>query len=109
MRRPLAIRVSAPGSLRDVRGLRDHILPEQGWHTAAQRYAQEPDRYYASLHRIHTWFRDLWFGVGAEADEMRARALPRIAQDPSRVPDFIASGPDTPHDETARRRPFGGD
>jgi len=67
-------------TLRDVRVLRDHILREQDWHTAAQRYAQEHDRYYASLHRIHTWFRDLWFGVGAEADEMRARALPRIAE-----------------------------
>jgi menaquinone-9 beta-reductase len=96
-------------TLRDVRVLRDHILGRRDWHTAARRYAQEHDRYYASLHRIHTWFRDLWFGAGAEANKMRARALPRIAEDPSRIPDFIAWGPEAPNDETARRRLFGGD
>jgi hypothetical protein len=84
MRPPLVIRVS------------DHILGERDWRAAARRYAQEHDRYYASLHRIHTWFRDLWFGAGAEANKMRARALPRIAEDPSRIPDFIAWGPEIP-------------
>ena len=55
------------------------------------------------LFRIHSWFRDLWFGVGADAEALRARALPRIAEDPSRAADFIALG------GPARRRMFGED
>jgi hypothetical protein len=46
--------------------LRDHLLAEQDWNAAARRYAEEHRRYYASLHRIHSWFRDLWFGAGAK-------------------------------------------
>jgi 2-polyprenyl-6-methoxyphenol hydroxylase-like FAD-dependent oxidoreductase len=94
-------------TLRDVRVLKDHLLAEQDWSTASSRYAEEHGRYYASLHRIHGWFRDLWFGAGAEADALRARALPRIAEDPTRIPDFLACGPETPSDDSARRRLFG--
>jgi len=96
-------------TLRDVRVLKNHLLAEQDWSAAAQRYAEEHSRYYASLHRIHGWFRDLWFGAGAEANALRARALPRIAEDPSRIPDFLACGPEAPSDDSARRRLFGED
>jgi 2-polyprenyl-6-methoxyphenol hydroxylase-like FAD-dependent oxidoreductase len=96
-------------TLRDVRVLKNHLLAEQDWNAAAWRYAEEHGRYYASLHRIHDWFRDLWFGAGAEADALRARALPRIAEDPTRIPDFLACGPEAPSDDSARRRLFGED
>ena len=96
-------------TLRDVRVLKDHLLAEQDWTAAAGRYAEEHRRYYVSLHRIHGWFRDLWFGVGAEADALRAGALPRIAGDPTRIPDFLGSGPEAPSDDSARRRLFGED
>lgn len=96
-------------TLRDVRVLKDHLLAEQDWSAAAWRYAEEHGRYYASLHRIHGWFRDLWFGAGAEANVLRARALPLIAEDPTRIPDFLACGPEAPSDDTARRRLFGED
>jgi 2-polyprenyl-6-methoxyphenol hydroxylase-like FAD-dependent oxidoreductase len=96
-------------TLRDVRVLKDHLLAEQDWGAAAWRYAEEHRRYYACLHRIHGWFRDLWFGAGAEADALRARALPRIAEDPTRIPDFLACGPEAPSDDSARRCLFGED
>jgi hypothetical protein len=40
---------------------------------AADTYAAEHDRYYGALRRIHGWFRDLWFGAGAEAEALRTR------------------------------------
>jgi 2-polyprenyl-6-methoxyphenol hydroxylase-like FAD-dependent oxidoreductase len=96
-------------TLRDVRVLTDHLLAEPDWSAAARRYAEEHRRYYASLHRIHGWFRDLWFAAGPEANALRARALPRIAGDPTRIPDFLGCGPEAPSDDDARRRLFGED
>jgi 2-polyprenyl-6-methoxyphenol hydroxylase-like FAD-dependent oxidoreductase len=96
-------------TLRDVRVLRDRISEKGDYAEAATGYAAEHDLYYSRLYRIHGWFRDLWFGAGADAEALRARALPRIAEDPSRIADFIALGPEAPSDEPARRRMFGED
>jgi hypothetical protein len=87
----------------------DRIGEKQDYAEAAQAYAAEHDLYYRRLYRIHSWFRDLWFGAGADAEALRVRALPRIAEDPSRIADFTALGPDAPSDEPARRRMFGED
>jgi 2-polyprenyl-6-methoxyphenol hydroxylase-like FAD-dependent oxidoreductase len=96
-------------TLRDVRVLRDRISEEGDYAEAANAYAADHDLYYSRLYRIHGWFRDLWFGAGADAEARRARALPRIAEDPTRIADFIALGPDAPSDEATRRRMFGED
>jgi hypothetical protein len=45
--------------------------------------------------------------VGAEADQRRACALPRLAEDPTRMVDVPNSGPEAACDEAARRRFFG--
>jgi hypothetical protein len=45
--------------------------------------------------------------IGPESDATRARALPRLAAEPSRFLDTPHSGPEAPHDETARRRFYG--
>ena len=96
-------------TLRDVRVLRDRLLATDDWAAAADAYAAKHDFYAASLRRIHTWFRELFHGTGSEADVLRAHALPRIAEDPSRIIDFIGFGPEAPSDEAARRRFFGED
>lgn len=96
-------------TLRDVRVLRDRIGESRDYAEAAETYASEHDCYYKDLRRIHSWFRDLHFGAGADADALRARALPLIAEDPSRIADFIAFGPEAPSDEAARRRMFAED
>jgi 2-polyprenyl-6-methoxyphenol hydroxylase-like FAD-dependent oxidoreductase len=93
-------------TLRDVRVLRDRLATMPNFAAAADAYATEHDRYFHSLRRIHGWFRELWFGAGADAEALRARALPKIAEDPSRVADFIAVGPEAASDELARRRMF---
>lgn len=96
-------------TLRDVRVLADRLAATDDWRTAADRYAVEHDRYAGDLRRIHGWLRELWFGADEAAEALRARATPRFAEDPSRVPDFIGQGPEAPSDETARRRLFGED
>ncbi|HEX2150871.1 MAG TPA: hypothetical protein VHG31_02595 [Stellaceae bacterium] len=62
-----------------------------------------------NLRCIPGWFRESFHGVGAEADSLRACALPHIAEDPSRIIDFIGCGPEAPSDEAARWRFFGED
>jgi menaquinone-9 beta-reductase len=96
-------------TLRDARVLRDCLAADSDWAVAAAAYAEQHDGYYCRLHRIHSWFRELWFGVGEEAQALRGRALPRIAEDPTRIPDFIALGPEAPNDEAVRRRLFSED
>jgi hypothetical protein len=47
--------------------------------------------------------------LGPEADARRARALPLIAQDPTRVPDVLFSGPEFSLNASSRARFFGED
>jgi len=94
-------------TLRDVRILRDSLLRNPDWATAGQAYAEEHDRHYRVMHTVTGWDGDVFYAVGQEADARRAQALPLIAQDPSRVPDHIVSGPDLPLSEITRRRFFG--
>jgi len=94
-------------TVRDVRVLRDHLLSYENWEAAGHAYAEEHDRHYGVIHTVSGWFGELFYAVGPEADARRAHALPLIAQDQSRVPDHIVSGPDLPVDEAVRRRFFG--
>jgi 2-polyprenyl-6-methoxyphenol hydroxylase-like FAD-dependent oxidoreductase len=94
-------------SLRDVRMLRDRLLETSDWWSAAAAYAQDHDRAYSSLHNQHNGARLLFYTPGPKADALRARALPKLASEPSRRPDVIGLGPDAPSDEVARRRFFG--
>jgi 2-polyprenyl-6-methoxyphenol hydroxylase-like FAD-dependent oxidoreductase len=94
-------------TVRDVRVLRDHLLREANWDAAGHAYAEEHDRHYGVIHTAENWLSQMFFALGPEAEACRARAFPLIAQDPARVPDHLACGPDLPLDETLRRRFFG--
>jgi menaquinone-9 beta-reductase len=94
-------------TLRDVRVLRDALLSTGDWRTAAEDYATQRDHYYGALHKVTGWIARLNFDVGPQADMQRERALPLLAEDPSRMPDHLVSGPDLPADETVRLRYFG--
>lgn len=96
-------------TLRDVRVLRDRVLVTPDWDAAARAYADEHDRYYGAMRTINQWRRELYYERGPEQDARRARALPRLAQEPGRAPDLLGSGPDSPIDDHARRRFFGDD
>ena len=94
-------------TVRDVRVLRDQLLAQGDWEAAGHADAAEHDRHYGAIHQATEWFAQMFFEPGPEAAARRAKALPLIAQDPTRVPDHLFSGPDLPVDETVRRRFFG--
>jgi menaquinone-9 beta-reductase len=94
-------------TVRDVRVLRDQLLAHEDWDVAGHAYAAEHDRYYNVIHTVDNWLSELFLAIGPEAEARRAQALPLIAQDETRVPDHIVSGPDLPADDTVRRRFFG--
>jgi 2-polyprenyl-6-methoxyphenol hydroxylase-like FAD-dependent oxidoreductase len=94
-------------TFRDARVLRDCLVSHADWDEAGHAYAAEHDRYYGALHRATQWFWSLFYDTRPGAEALRARAFPLIAEDVSRIPDFLLSGPEVPLDETARRRFFG--
>ncbi len=96
-------------TLRDVRVLRDHLLANEDWDAAGHAYAAEHDRHARATHLANTWYSQLYLETGRKADERRARPMPLIAQDPTRQPDTIFSGPDIPINEDVRKRFFAED
>jgi 2-polyprenyl-6-methoxyphenol hydroxylase-like FAD-dependent oxidoreductase len=94
-------------TLRDVRVLRDFLLADENWDLAARAYANEHDRYYKVLHTWEDWYTTFFFDRGEQADARRAKAMPLIMEDPSRVPDHLFCGPELPIDDSVRRRFFG--
>jgi 2-polyprenyl-6-methoxyphenol hydroxylase-like FAD-dependent oxidoreductase len=96
-------------ALRGARTLRDALLRNEDWDIAGHDYAREQDRYYGKLRTVASWFREFFMITGPEADARRARALPLIGQDPTRVPDLLFSGPEISVACDARARFFGED
>jgi 2-polyprenyl-6-methoxyphenol hydroxylase-like FAD-dependent oxidoreductase len=94
-------------TLRDVRVLRDALLADGNWDLAAAAYANEHDRYYNALRTWEDWYTTLFFDRGEQADARRAKAMPLIMEDHSRVPDHLFCGPDLPLNYSVRRRFFG--
>lgn len=94
-------------TLRDVRVLRDQLLKYNNWDDASHAYAEAHDHYYGAINTVIHWFWDLFYEIGPEAEARRAKAFPSLAQDVTRVPNVLMSGPEVPLDETVRRRFFG--
>ena len=95
--------------VRDVRVLRDHLLNNDDWEKSGHAYAEEHDRNYGVIHEVTRWFTSMFLEQGAEADLRRRRAFPRFAEDPTRIPDHLFSGPELPFDDAVRQRFFGED
>jgi menaquinone-9 beta-reductase len=94
-------------ALRGARVLRDELTSNSDWDVAGHRYAEDHRRSFHACHEVEKWVRTLFQDTSPEAAASRAKALPRIAEDPTRVPDHIFSGPDLPFDEQVRARFFG--
>ena len=98
-------------TVRDARVLRDQLMAagdsDSDWDAAGEAYATEHDRYSDVIHKVNNWFRQVFLEQGPEADARRAKALPLIAEDPTRAPDHLFSGPELPSDESVRRNFFG--
>jgi 2-polyprenyl-6-methoxyphenol hydroxylase-like FAD-dependent oxidoreductase len=94
-------------TVRDVRVLRDHLMAHEDWDVAGHAYAAEHDRYYRVIHTVDNWLTEVFLATGPDAEARRAKALPLIAQDATRVPDHYTSGPELPLNETIEQRFFG--
>jgi 2-polyprenyl-6-methoxyphenol hydroxylase-like FAD-dependent oxidoreductase len=94
-------------ALRDVHALSERLLASDDWNAAGDAYAEAHDRHYGVIHKVDNWFADFFMEIGDEADARRARALPLIAEDATRMPDAPFSGPEQPADDGVRRRFFG--
>ena len=70
-------------------------------------YASEHDNYFAKCHTAGVWQRGAFQEQTPEARLRRQKAMPLIAEDPTRVPDYLFSGPDLPMDDSVRARFFG--
>ena len=94
-------------SLRDARTLRDALLNNSDWDAAGHQYAEQHDTYYQRCRTASGWLRTIFQEQTPEAAARRQRALPLIAEDLTRVPDHLFSGPELPLDDTTRARFFG--
>jgi 2-polyprenyl-6-methoxyphenol hydroxylase-like FAD-dependent oxidoreductase len=90
-----------------ARALRDELTSNSEWDAAGHRYAEQHQRRFHACHVVEGWFRSLFQDPSPEAAALRTRAMPLIAEDPTRVPDHIFSGPDLPLNEQVRARFFG--
>jgi menaquinone-9 beta-reductase len=96
-------------ALRGSRALRDALLSESDWNKAGQNYARDYQRYYGVVRMVTGWLREFFLETGEAADARRARAFPLFAEDPTRVPDLLLSGPEIPLDANSKARFFGED
>jgi len=94
-------------TLLDVEHLGSALQSCDDWNVAIAHYAREHDRYYAALHRIHTWMTDLAWTPGPEADARRERVMPKWIAQVEGFPDLVGQGPFGPSDEQARRMMLG--
>lgn len=94
-------------TLRGARVLGEFLCASDDWEAVGHAYACEQHAAFATVRTLENWYRTMFLDQGVEADARRARALPMIAADFSRVPDLFGLGPDAPSDELARRRFFG--
>jgi hypothetical protein len=68
-------------ALRDARVLTDFLRADDDWNVAAHAYAGEHDRYYSVIHSVEDWTTQVFLERGPQADEIRIRALPKLAMD----------------------------
>lgn len=94
-------------TLRDAHVLRDALLGDSDWDRAGHEYAKQHDVYFQNIHTVCCWLRSLFQEQGPAADSRRQKAMPKIMEDLTRVPDHLFSGPDLRTDETVRARLFG--
>ena len=93
-------------TLRDARVLAEELLGQEDWEVAGNNYARTHDHHFGVINSVTRWLAELLYEVGSEAEAVRQRVFPQMSTDRSRSLDYIALGPETPSDETARRRFF---
>jgi len=84
------------------------LVENDDWDKAGHAFAALVSAMWTPIRTLEFWFTEMFMGASEEANALRSRALPLMAQDQTRLLDHFNSGPDvSPIDETARRRFFG--
>jgi menaquinone-9 beta-reductase len=94
-------------TIRDARVLRDELCRNSDWDLAGNHYAEQHGRYFHRCHTVEGWLRTLFQDPSPPATAIRQKAMPLIAEDPTRVPGHLFSGPDLPVSDQVRARFFG--
>ncbi len=95
-------------TMRDARELRDALIATDDWEAAGHKYAEAANACFDQIRLVENWLTLLMMDQSAEANAVRMKAIPRMAVDPSILPDTHFSGPElAPADETARVKLFG--
>jgi 2-polyprenyl-6-methoxyphenol hydroxylase-like FAD-dependent oxidoreductase len=95
-------------ALRDARLLRVALLANDDWNAAGNAYATASNGCYDHIRRLEDWQTLIMMDQSAEANEARMKVLPRLAVDPTILPDTHFCGPElAPADEAARSKLFG--
>jgi 2-polyprenyl-6-methoxyphenol hydroxylase-like FAD-dependent oxidoreductase len=94
-------------TFRDVRTLAEARRDHPDRDAAGHAWAETHDAYARDVRTCDGWYTDVFLDVGPGADALRARALPLLAADPTRIPDTPLGGPEVRADDAARRRFFG--
>jgi 2-polyprenyl-6-methoxyphenol hydroxylase-like FAD-dependent oxidoreductase len=94
-------------ALRGARALRDELITNPDWTAAANSYAEKHRHWRSACCTVEGWFRTLFQDPSSQSAELREKAMPLIAHDPTRIPDHIFSGPELPVNEEVRARFFG--
>jgi menaquinone-9 beta-reductase len=81
-------------TLRDVRTLAEALSAADDWDAAGHGWAREHDRYHGVIREVNNCCAELFMDPTPAGEAKRRRALPRIAEDPSRVPQHHFAGPD---------------
>jgi menaquinone-9 beta-reductase len=83
-------------TLRDVRTLAEALTNADDWDSAANAWAREHDRYHQIIREVNNCCAQLFMDPTPTGEARRRRALPRIAEDPTRAPQHHFAGPDLP-------------
>jgi 2-polyprenyl-6-methoxyphenol hydroxylase-like FAD-dependent oxidoreductase len=81
-------------TLRDVRLLRDRLLGERDWQSAAGAYADDHDDFFHRLRRAEHLNATLHFSMGDAAEARRGRSYALMEKHPELNPDVTGLGPE---------------
>lgn len=91
-------------TLRDVRLLRDRLLNDSDWTSAADAYAEDHDDYYRRLRVAEQFNNAIFFAMGPDAESRRHRVFALMEQEPETNLDLAGLGPESRYnDELAAR------
>jgi 2-polyprenyl-6-methoxyphenol hydroxylase-like FAD-dependent oxidoreductase len=95
-------------TMRSARELRDALVSTDDWDAAGHKYAEAFSWCFDHIRRVEDWMTAIMMGQDEKSNAMRMKALPRIATDPTALPDTHFVGPElAPADDAARIKLFG--